>query len=141
MLIVSSCEKDTKSDAETVRDTGSDAETVRDAGSDAEIMTAKYEEIKKLGIKVNNASGKKQIDLYNELIETLREYLEIMEYYGEDEDTYEKLVKAMDEINEDLAKAMGEYDKKKMKASIKNVKDVIESTEEKIEELEEALED
>ena len=125
MLIVSSCGNDTKSDSG--RNANDDAEKYSDwaegNGDAAKLMT-----------KARKADGEKQIKLYEEAADELEDLIEMMEYYMEDEDNYEKLV---DVIFNDLDEKMPFYKefKKIMKDPLEFTKISLEDWNEDLEEL------
>ena len=114
MLIVSSCGRSAKSDAETLN-----SDNLVELVSEA----------------LNEEDSKKKIKLYKEASKDMDERIEMMEYYSEDEGNYEKLVKAMEELDEDEEIPSYKDFKKMMKPSIKQYKEDLEAWNDDLEKL------
>jgi len=114
MLIVSSCGRSAKSDAETLN-----SDDLFELVSEAS----------------NEEDSKKKIKLYKEASKDMDELIEIMEYYSEDEGNYEKLVKAMEELDEDEEIPSYKDFKKMMKPFIKQSKEDLEAWNDDLEKL------
>ena len=115
-------------DGESVRYPEKDAITV----ADIDDLGEKIQDAKK-------AKGTKQITLYEEVAVELQNYLDMMNYYMEDEGAYDDLVEAMEEEDEDMAENMEVYkDWKKMaKKQVKNIEEMLEDWNEELDEMKE----
>ena len=114
MLIVSSCGRSAKSDAETLSN-----DDVFELVSEAQ----------------NEDDSKKKIKLYKEAADMMEDFIEIHEYYMKDKDNYEKLVEAMEEVDEDEEMPSYKEYKKIMKPFIKDAKEDLEEWNEDLEKL------
>jgi uncharacterized protein RhaS with RHS repeats len=120
MLILTSCGRSAEDDAKILADTSDD---LREKMADAK-----------------KAKGTKQIALYEEVVVDLQSYLEMFNYYMEDEGAFDDLVEAMEEEDDDLAENMEDYkDWKKNvgKPTIKSMEDMLEDWKEELEEMKE----
>ena len=75
------------------------------------------------------AKGTKQIALYEAAALDMQSYIDMVEYYMEDEDAFDALVKALEEEDDEMAERMDDYKdwkksaKKVLKIFKKNLKD------------------
>lgn len=115
-------------DGESVRYPEKDAKTIADTGDLIEKMQDARE-----------AKGTKQIALYEEVAVELQNYLDLTNYYMEDEGAFDDLVEAMEEEDDDMAEDMEDYkDWKKMaKKQVKQIEDMLEEWNEELEEMKE----
>jgi hypothetical protein len=116
-------------DGESVRYPEKDAKTIVDISD----LIEKQQDAKK-------AKGTKQIALYEEVAVEFQNYLDMINYYMEDEGAYDDLVEAMEEEDEDIAENMEDYkDWKKNvgKPTIKSMEDALEEWNEELEEMKE----
>ena len=118
ILIVSSCGRNVEEDAKIITDLSDLQEKIEDA---------------------KDAKGKKKIKLYEEVAVELQNYLDMVNYYMEDEGAYDDLVEAMEEEDEDMAENMEDYkDWKKMaKKQVKNIEEMLEEWNEDLDEMKE----
>jgi len=118
MLILTSCGRSAEDDAKTIADIDDLMEKTKDA---------------------KKAKGTKQIALYEEVAVEFQNYLDMMNYYMEDEGAYDDLVEAMEEEDEDMAENMEDYkDWKKMaKKQVKNMEEMLEEWNDELEEMKE----
>ena len=124
MLIVSSCGNETKSDSRNVKD---DAKKI--LGIDQEEVD--FQNIEK-------ASLDEQIKLYEQGLEILNDLIETMEYYSENEDRYNDLLKAIKDIDE--TEFDNSPDLKEFKAGLKVMKEeILKETKRDIKKMKDAL--
>ena len=118
ILIVSSCGRNVEEDAKIITDLSDLQEKIEDA---------------------KDAKGKKKIKLYEEVAVELQNYLDMVNYYMEDEGAYDDLVEAIEEEDEDMAENMEDYkDWKKMaKKQVKNIEEMLEEWNEDLDEMKE----
>ena len=118
MLILTSCGRSAEDDAKTIADIGDLMEKTQDA---------------------KKAKGTKQIALYEEVAVELQNYLDMVNYYMEDEGAFDDLVEAMEEEDDDMAENMEDYkDWKKMaKKQVKNMEEMLEEWNDELEEMKE----
>ena len=118
ILIVSSCGRNVEEDAKIITDLSDLQEKIEDA---------------------KDAKGKKKIKFYEEVAVELQNYLDMVNYYMEDEGAYDDLVEAMEEEDDDMAEYMEDYkDWKKMaKKQVKNIEEMLEEWNEDLDEMKE----
>ena len=118
MLILTSCGRSAEDDAKTIADIDDLMEKIQDA---------------------REAKGTKQIALYEEVVVDIQNYLDLLNYYMEDEGAFDDLVEAMEEEDDDMAENMEDYkDWKKMtKKSLKQIEDMLEDWNDDLEEMKE----
>ena len=115
-------------DGESVRYPEKDAKTIADTSD----LQEKMQDAKK-------AKGTKQIALYEEVAVELQNYLDMVNYYMEDEGAFDDLVEAMEEEDDKMAENMDDYKdwKKGAKKQVKNIEDMLEEWNEELEEMKE----
>ena len=118
MLILTSCGRSAEDDAKTIADIADLMEKMQDA---------------------KKAKGTKQIGLYEEVAVDLQNYLDMVNYYMEDEGAFDDLVEAMEEEDDDMAERMEDYKdwKKIAKKQVKQMEDKLEEWNEELEEMKE----
>ena len=117
LLILTSCGgRSAEEDAKAIADSGDLVEAMSDA---------------------KEARGKKQIAQYEAVALDMQNFIDILEYYKEDEDAFDALAEAMEEENEDVAEEMGDYEdfKKIAKKVLKDYKKDLKDWNKELEEM------
>ena len=85
------------------------------------------------------AKGTKQIALYEAVALDMQGYIDMVEYYMEDEDAFDALVEALEEEDEDMAERMDDYKdwKKSAKKVLKTFKKNLKEWNKELEEMKE----
>ena len=111
----------------------------RSAEDDAKAIIYGEDDIDEDARDAMEAKGKKQIALYEAVALDLQNYIDMLEYYIEDEDAFDALVEAMKEEDEDLAERMGDNEdfKKEVKKGLKNSKKDLKDWNKELEEMKE----
>ena len=114
ILIVSSCGRNVEEDAKIIADVSDLQEKIEDA---------------------KDAKGKKKIKLYEEVAIDKQNYLDIVNYYLDNQSDYDDFIEAIEEEDEDLADIFGRY-KNFKKIAKKEFKAMEDDLEEWIDDLE-----
>ena len=100
--------------------------------ADAEDMYEDMEDAKE-------AKGTKQIALYEAVALDMQNFIDILEYYSENEGAFDRLAEAMEEEDEDMAERMDDYRdwKKNAKKGVKKFKKGLKDWNKELEEMKE----
>ena len=110
----------------------------RSAEDDAKAF-ADVEDLKEGMSDAKEAKGTKQIAAYEAAALDMQSYIDMVEYYMEDEDAFDALVEAMEEEDEDQAERMDDFKdwKKLIKSQRKNLKKDLKVWNKELEEMKE----
>tara|TARA_B110000090_G_scaffold162830_1_gene179907 strand:- start:45 stop:881 length:837 start_codon:yes stop_codon:yes gene_type:complete len=111
----------------------------RSAEDDAKMMADGVADLREEMVYAKEARGKKQIAAFEAVALDIQSYIDMVEYYIEDEDAFDALVEALEEEDEDMAERMDDYKdwKKNAKKFMKNFKKSLKDWNKELEEMKE----